>query len=51
MQFPGYQIETTDDNRIKISVHMIDETELIYDDPEARSMISVRHLLTLFNRP
>ena len=46
MQFPGYQIETTDDNRIKVSVHSIDETELIYDDPDARAMISAKNLLT-----
>ena len=46
MQFPGYQIETTDANRIKVSVHMIDDTELIYDDPEARAMISARGLFS-----
>ena len=51
MQFPGYQIETTDDNRIRGSLQMIDDTELIYDDPEARAMISVRYLLTPFTRP
>jgi hypothetical protein len=33
MQFPGYQIETTDDNRIRVSLHMFDDTELIYDAP------------------
>jgi hypothetical protein len=46
MQFPGYQIETTDDNRIRVSLHMIDETELIYDDPEAREMISAKNLFS-----
>ncbi len=46
MQFPGYQIENTDDNRIKISVHSIDETELIYDDPEARAILSAKNLFT-----
>ena len=51
MQFPGYMIETTEEKRIKVSLHMVDDTELIYDDPRARAMISVRHLLTLFNRP
>ena len=51
MQFPGYRIEITGDNRIKVSVHMIDDTELIYDDLEAWEMISVRDLLTPFTRP
>ena len=46
MQYSGYRIETTGDNRIKISVHSIDETELIYDDPEARAILSATNLFS-----
>lgn len=58
MKFPAYQIEPAGDGCIKISVKSIDETELIYDDPEAQTIINARNLLseqeknaTIFQEP
>ena len=39
MEFPAYQVEVTPDNHLKVIVHYIDETDIIYDDPEARDII------------